>query len=129
MAAAEREGAVRHLVTRGFTEHEARELKPGYIGDYGKVARRLVARHGLRVLSRAGLLSPRNNLIFYRHRLLTPIRNGRRVIGVAGTAPDIRRPTLLLPHGIRLPKDVGEGLEALRMRLEAKNIDPQLRLL
>jgi len=24
---------------------------------------------------------------------------------------------------------VGEGLEALRMRLEAKNIDPQLRLL
>lgn len=129
MAAADRDGAIRHLVRRGFSEHEARALKPGYIGDYGKVARRLVARHGLRVLSRAGLLSPRNNLIFYRHRLLIPIRDGRRVIGVAGTAPDARRPTLLLPHGIKLPKAVGDGLKALRKRLEARNTDPQLRLL
>ncbi|MEE8104945.1 MAG: hypothetical protein V3T86_05370 [Planctomycetota bacterium] len=129
MAATERDGAVRHLVMRGFSEHDARALKPGYISDYGKVTQRLLARHGLRVLSRAGLLSPRSNLIYYRHRLLIPIRDGRRVIGVAGTALDARRPTLLLPHGIKLPKSIRNGLEALRKRLEVRNTDPQLRLL
>jgi hypothetical protein len=89
-----------------------------------------MARHGFRTLARAGLLSRRGNLIFYRHRLLLPLRYKNKLVGVAGLSLDAHlTPTVLLPHGLLLPHATREQLDDLLGRLqEPAALDPQLTL-
>jgi len=126
----DREEAVRYLVRRGLPEDEARRIRPGYIGDYGAKARALLARHGLRRLARAGVISPRGHLVFYRHRVLLPVRSGRRLVAVAARAFDADvSPATLLPHGVALDREARRSLAALLHRLhEPQRLDPQLPL-
>lgn len=126
----DREVAVRHLTRCGLSEEEARRLRPVYLGDYRRVSRRMQARHGYKTLARAGLLSRRGNLIFYRHRLLLPLRHKNRLVGVAGLALDAHvSPGVLLPRGLLLPRSVHEKLDELLGRLHAPvALSPQLTL-
>ncbi len=126
----DREIAVRELVRRGISDEEAGRLRPTYLSDYRKVSRRLMARHGFRTLARAGLLSRRGNLIFYRHRLLVPLRHKNKLVGVAGLSLDSRlTPAVLLPHGSLLPHATREKLDDLLGRLQVPaTLDPQLTL-
>ena len=126
----DREIALRELVRRGIPDEDARRLKPTYLSDYRRVSRRLMARHGFRTLARAGLLSRRGNLIFYRHRLLLPLRHRNKLVGVAGPSLDAHlMPAVLLPHGLLLPHATRQKLDDFLGRLqEPAALDPQLTL-
>ncbi len=126
----DREIAVRELARRGIPDEDARHLRPTYLSDYNKVSRRLMARHGFRTLTRAGLLSRRGNLIFYRHRLLLPLRHRNKLVGVAGLSLDAHlTPAVLLPHGLLLPHATREKLDDFLGRLQKPAaLDPQLTL-
>ncbi len=114
----DREEAVGYLVRRGIPDKEARGLGAAFLGDYGKIAARLVARFGLRALARAGLLSRRGHLIFYRHRILLPVRESGRVVTIAGRSVDpVLRPATLLPYGILLSAAARQDLVGLLARL------------
>ena len=126
----DREIAVRELARRGIPDEDARHLRPTYLSDYNKVSRRLMARHGFRNLTRAGLLSRRGNLIFYRHRLLLPLRHRNKLVGVAGLSLDANlTPAVLLPHGLLLPHATHQKLDEFLGRIqEPAALDPQLTL-
>ncbi|MGH7162030.1 MAG: hypothetical protein ACREID_00995 [Planctomycetota bacterium] len=126
----DREEAIRALVRSGISEDEARRIGPSYLTDYAGAARRLRRRHGFRGLVRAGLLSARGHLIFYRHRLLLPIRHRGRLLGVAGRALDGGlRPRTLLPHGLLLPAEARGELGLLLALLDEGAVRPsQLEL-
>lgn len=114
----DREEAVRYLVRRGIPEEEVRRLRPAYIGDYRARSRALLARHGMRRLARAGVLSPRGHLIFYRHRVILPVRDGGRLVAVAGRAFDTSSvPATLLPYGVILSESARRELATLLERL------------
>jgi hypothetical protein len=126
----DREEAVRYLVRRGLPEDEARRLRPAFIGDYRALSQRLLARHGARRLARAGVLSPRGHLIYYRHRVILPVREHGRLVAVAGRAFDAAAvPATLLPHGVILSEAARHALAQLLQRLrEPTPLSAQLPL-
>ena len=126
----DREVAVSYLTRRGLPEDVARSLGPAFLGDYRATAARFRARFGVRALARAGLLSRRGHLLFYRHRILLPVRHEGRLVAVAGRSVDpVLRPATLLPHGVALPSDARKALVALLERLrEPPGLQAQLPL-
>jgi len=90
----------------------------------------LLARHGARRLARAGVLSPRGHLIYYRHRVILPVREHGRLVAVAGRAFDAAAvPATLLPHGVILSEAARHALAQLLQRLrEPTPLSAQLPL-
>lgn len=129
-SARDREEAVSFLRRRGLSDEEARALRPSYLGDYAGKFRKLRAKHGLCALARAGLLSQRGNLLYWRHRLLLPIpgQDGlpAGVVGLAAGEP--AKPAALLPRGLPLEDEARARLDALLKRMEAAGAASQLSL-
>jgi hypothetical protein len=77
--------AARHAI--GVSAETLRRLGGRYVSDYRGTMLSLAASFPMEMLRRSGLFNRREHLIFWRHRLVLPYRDGGKVVHLAGIGP------------------------------------------
>jgi DNA primase len=80
---------------RGLTEQTASDFLLCNIGDYQDIDKKLKAKFSLDELQRAGVVSDKGSLIFYKHKIIIPFMSEGRVVFLQGRRTDEGQPKYL----------------------------------
>lgn len=100
-------------VTRGLTEDTLNRFLLCSITDYAEVDKQLKAKFSITELQQAGVLSEKNSLIFYKHKIIIPFLRDGRIVFLQGRRLDDGQPKYLFikrPVPLFNPDTLG-GLE------------------
>jgi DNA primase len=82
--------AAKYLHGRGISEETAKKMRLAYISDYGWLCSLLAHKFPQELLNWTGLFNASGRLKFYKHRLLFPFTQSKRVVYLQARALDGR---------------------------------------
>lgn len=81
--------------SRSLTEQTASDFLLCNVGDYQDIDKKLKAKFSLDELQRAGVVSDKGSLIFYKHKIIIPFMSEGRVVFLQGRRTDEGQPKYL----------------------------------